>query len=54
MEMTHYQSFLFSLIVVLQILLTTYSFSKEDFEIFAAGIITLCLLVLFVSTLGGI
>ena len=52
MEMTHYQSFLFSLIVVLQILLTTYSFTEEDFGIFAIGITTLCLLVLFVSTLG--
>lgn len=53
MEMTNYQNFLVALIAVLQILLIACSCTKEDFWIFATGITTLCLLVLFVTSLGG-
>ena len=53
MEMTYYQNFLVALIAVLQILLTSYSCVKEDFWIFALSVTTLCLLILFIATLGG-
>ena len=52
MEMTHYQSLLLSLVVVLQVLAITYSCTEKEFWIFATGCTTLCLLALFVSTLG--
>lgn len=51
--MSNYQSFLFSLAVVLQILLVCCSYTNEDFGIFAIGVTTISLLVLFVSTLCG-
>nr|DAL78754.1 MAG TPA: hypothetical protein [Caudoviricetes sp.] len=51
--MSNYQSFLFSLMVVLQILLVCCSYTKEDFGEFATGVITISLLVLFASTLCG-
>lgn len=51
--MSNYQSFLFALVVVLQMLLICFSYTKEAFEEFAINVITICLLVLFVSTLCG-
>jgi len=40
--MSNYQSFLFSLAVVLQILLVCCSYTKEDFGIFAIGVTLVC------------
>ena len=51
--MTNYQSLLIALIAVLQILLTSYSWVKKDFWIFAMSVTTSCLLILFIATLGG-
>lgn len=51
--MSNYQSFLFSLVVVLQILLICFSYTKEAFGEFAISVITISLLVLFASTLCG-
>lgn len=51
--MTDYQSLLIAFIVVLQILLVSYSCAEENFWLFAASVITLCLLVFLGATLGG-
>ena len=51
--MTNYQSLLIALIAVLQILLVSCSCAEENFWLFAAGVITLCLLAFLGATLCG-